>query len=919
MTALATAVLALALPAAAAQESPSYPVVDTGQRHCYDDARAIAFPREGEPLHGQDAQYATRPPSYRDNGDGTISDLVTGLTWTEDPGDKKTLEEALEGASGCEVGGHDDWRLPTIKELYSLILFTGVDPDPSAADASSLAPFIDDSVFTGFRYGDTDRGERIIDAQYASCTRYVATTMDGNETLFGVNFADGRIKGYPVRSRRGEGRYRVMYVRGNTGYGKNSFVDNGDGTVTDEATGLTWMRADSERSMDWREALEYASNVELAGHDDWRLPDAKELQSIVDYSRSPDTTDSAAIDPVFRATEIENEAGEKDYGWYWTSSSHRRGGGANTAVYVTFGRAGGFMKDRRSGEYRLLDVHGAGSQRSDPKAGDASRYPHGRGPQGDVIRIENLVRCVRGGGAESVTSGPELPARETEPEGRRRERPGQGAGPPRQRGERFLRRFDRDRDGDERMQALELDGSPARLARTYRDAGVPETEASLPPNIVLVLVDDLGWTGLSVRMDERVADSRSDFYQTPHIAKLAEEGMRFSRAYAPAPLCTPSRASILTGKSPARLHITTPGAGDQARVDSKLIGPRSLRKLPAAESTIAEVLARAGYASAHFGKWHIGSSGPGEHGFDLHDGATGNAVSGTDAEQNPKDIFGLTERAVEFMKSQVEAGKPFYLQLSHYAVHEPLEARESSKERFRALPPTERHGDVEYAAMTYDVDAGVGALLAEIEALGLADNTYVVVTSDNGAAGGARRPENAPLSGGKGSLYEGGLRVPLIVRGPGIEPGSSCGENVVGFDLFATFCDWAAVEVPGAIDGVSLAPLLADRPDDFARAEEALLFHYPHYGQGPRQEPQSAILLGDHKLVRDLETGTSELFDLALSPAEERDLSGEDPQRAAELDGLLDELLERAGAQMPTENPDYDPRAAAEEPRRGRR
>ena len=154
--------------------------------------------------------------------------------------------------------------------------------------------------------------------------------------------------------------------------------------------------------MDWPAALEYAEGLDLAGHSDWRLPNAKELQSIIDYTRSPDTTGSAAIDPVFDATEIENEGGKKDFAHYWTSSSHPSTRGAETAVYFAFGRSLGFMKDRRTGEYTLMDVHGAGSQRSDPKVGDASNYPHGRGPQGDVIRIENMVRCVRGGDVEKV-------------------------------------------------------------------------------------------------------------------------------------------------------------------------------------------------------------------------------------------------------------------------------------------------------------------------------------------------------------------------------------------------------------------------------------------------------------------------------------------------------------------------------------
>jgi hypothetical protein len=362
----------------------TYPVVDTGQTMAHGD------------VAGQDAHYSINPPSYRDNGDGTVTDLVTGLMWINDPGDKMTYAQAVERAADCRVGGYDDWRLPSIKELYSLIDFDGEDPGPRGGSTGDLKPFIDNSVFA-FRYGDTSKGERLIDSQFATSTIYVSTTMGGARTMFGVNFADGRIKGYPVRSLRGEKTFHVLYVRGNPDYGKNRFRDNGDGTVSDEATGLVWMQADSGKGMDWPTALEYAEDMDFAGHSDWRLPNAKELQSIVDYDRSPDTTGSAAIDPVFNATQITNEGGEKDFAHYWASTSHLSSRGSSTAVYINFGRSLGWMENRRTGKKTLMDVHGAGAQRSDPKTGDASRYPYGRGPQGDVIRIDNMVRLVRGG------------------------------------------------------------------------------------------------------------------------------------------------------------------------------------------------------------------------------------------------------------------------------------------------------------------------------------------------------------------------------------------------------------------------------------------------------------------------------------------------------------------------------------------
>ncbi|WPJ96437.1 DUF1566 domain-containing protein [Coraliomargarita algicola] len=395
--------LFLSLCATSIASAVSYPIVDTAQEHFYDARQVIEPPQQGEPYYGQDAQYAGHTPSYQDNHDGTISDRVTGLMWTKNPGSKKTYAAALAGASKCRVGGYQDWRLPTIKELYSLIQMNGTDPNPRATSSDSLTPFINTDYFN-FQYGNTKMGERIIDSQFASSTLYVSTTMKGAKTDFGVNFADGRIKGYGLLDPRGrEKTFYVLYVRGNPNYGINHFSDNLDGTITDTATGLTWMQTDSGESMDWPSALQYAEEMEHAGYSDWRLPNAKELQSIIDYTRSPDTTNSAAIHPLFKCTEIVNEQGIKDYGHYWSSSTHLSTRGAAQAVYFAFGRSLGYMKDRISGNGAWLDVHGAGSQRSDPKIGDPAKFPQGRGPQGDAIRIYNKVRLVRGGEAHVVS------------------------------------------------------------------------------------------------------------------------------------------------------------------------------------------------------------------------------------------------------------------------------------------------------------------------------------------------------------------------------------------------------------------------------------------------------------------------------------------------------------------------------------
>jgi hypothetical protein len=427
-----------------------YIIVDTGQIRCYDNYTEIPYPKANTGFFGQDAHYSGNQPAYKDNGDGTVTDLNTGLMWTRDPGSKKTYQQATDGASQCRAGGYRDWRLPTIKELYSLILFSGTDPHPGSINSKGQTPFIDAKVFR-FQYGKLAMGERIIDSQYATCTLYSSTTMDGNKTMFGVNFADGRIKGYPIGLIHGrrEKTYYVMYVRGNTGYGKNDFEDNFDGTITDKATGLMWMKIDSGKlnagKMSWQQALEWAENLEYAGYSDWRLPNAKELQSIVDYSRSPGVTKSAAIDPIFEVTSITNESGQVDYPGCWTGTTHRAGNGTgSTAVYISFGRAMGYMRGH------WLDVHGAGAQRSDPKTGDPADYPQGRGPQGDAIRIYNYVRCVRGGIAQPRTTGPEVEMMQKFHGFRMsgQQVPGQNRGKRQSpSGEDFIRRFDRDGDG----------------------------------------------------------------------------------------------------------------------------------------------------------------------------------------------------------------------------------------------------------------------------------------------------------------------------------------------------------------------------------------------------------------------------------------------------------------------------------------
>lgn len=424
------ATLAFAGTVTIARTAPTYPIVGTGQTKCYDDRGEITPPKPGQPFYGQDAQFRINLAGYTLNADGlTVRDNVTGLTWQRSPdtdgngilnrSDKLTLPQAQAlpaKLNAAKFGGFDDWRLPTIKELYSLFDGRGTDPsEPTMdADTSRLTPYLDTKFFK-FAYGDTRTGERVIDSQYASSTRYVGKGARGFDKLFGVNFADGRIKGYDLFMPGGRAGkiFFVICVRGNPAYGKNDLRDNGNGTITDRATGLMWSKADSGKGMNWQDALAWVQQKNadrFLGHDDWRLPSVKELQSIVDYTRSPDTSQSPAIDPLFTCTAFTNEARQVDWPFYWSATTHAglRGGGA--AMYVAFGRASGWMPPGGMGgppgagpradvraELRLVDVHGAGAQRSDPKAGNPTDYPRGRGPQGDVIRINNFVRLVRGG------------------------------------------------------------------------------------------------------------------------------------------------------------------------------------------------------------------------------------------------------------------------------------------------------------------------------------------------------------------------------------------------------------------------------------------------------------------------------------------------------------------------------------------
>lgn len=367
-------------------QSITYPIVDTGVHEFYSNTSLISLPVPGDDFFGQDAHYQGNEPSYTDNEDGTVTDNITGLMWQKDMGSRISYNDAKIKADTLSLAGYTDWRMPTIKELYSLIIFTG-----QVNGQNVITPFIDTNYFI-----QPEGSPRPIDAQTWSSTKYVSLTMVADSTVFGVNFLDGRIKGYPQyqpgsNNTSPNANLFVRMVRGNPNYGINDFIDNGDGTITDNATGLMWQKADDGVARDWQASLAYAENLSYAGYSDWRLPNTKELQSIVDYTRSPDTTQSPAIDELFSTTSINDPNGNPgQYPYFWTGTSHLDGVNPySAAVYIAFGEAQGKMNGV------LFDVHGAGAQRSDPKTGNPDDYPQFQGPQGDVRYVFNYTRCVR--------------------------------------------------------------------------------------------------------------------------------------------------------------------------------------------------------------------------------------------------------------------------------------------------------------------------------------------------------------------------------------------------------------------------------------------------------------------------------------------------------------------------------------------
>ncbi len=431
-----------------------------------------------------------------------------------------------------------------------------------------------------------------------------------------------------------------------------------------------------------------------------------------------------------------------------------------------------------------------------------------------------------------------------------------------------------------------------------------------PLNFILILVDDWGGTDASCY--------GSKFYQTPNIDKLANSGMRFTQAYSACTVCSPSRAAILTGKYPARLHITDWIAGHK-RPFAKMSVPDWRMYLPLEERTIAEALKPAGYATAHIGKWHLtppGSDGgylPDKQGFDVN-------IGGTHRGQPPSYFspYGI-ETLVDVPKGeyltdreQMEASKfirdnkdrPFFIYLPHYTVHTPLQAKKDKIEKYRALADAKapQHNAI-YAAMIESLDENIGELMATLEQTGVADRTVVILTGDNGGLISSTNT-NLGMRAGKGSAYEGGVRVPMIVRWPGVAAaGSFNATPVIGCDLYPTILEMAGQKLlPGQIvDGQSMAGLLKGgrmKRDD-------LYWHYPHYHPGGAT-PYSAIRHGDWKLIEFHEDHRAELYNMRFDPEEKLNVSTKEPRVTRDLLARLASWRYKVGAQMPTVNPNYD-------------
>ena len=426
-------------------------------------------------------------------------------------------------------------------------------------------------------------------------------------------------------------------------------------------------------------------------------------------------------------------------------------------------------------------------------------------------------------------------------------------------------------------------------------AGHPVAAAS--PNFIVIMSDDQSWVGTSTAMIPGRPDTRSDYYQTPSIDRLVQQGMLFTNGYSPAPFCCPTRRSLQIGQTPAR-HIYLKDQENWTVIYRQQLNiPRLLKK------------ADPRYQTAHFGKWdhRFDDVSPQDMGYDASDGVTGNGTGsgkgtgGPATKADPKLIFGITDRACAFMEKQVQQGNPFYLQVSHYAVHLDIFYRDQTLAQVEQRQVGEKHNMPQFAAMTEDLDTGIGILMKKVKSLGLLGNTYIFFLSDNGGRNtlpkSPRRkvPRNAPLRDGKGSVYEGGVRVPFVVLGPDIKAGSVSHVPVTGLDIMPTLAALAGYRqpMPSNVDGGSIVNVLhQEGKGTVKRQNPFFIFH-----QAVSRDAETSLRLGNYKLVKTWRKKRLELFDLARDLGERNDLSREMPEKTTELHRLMTGFLEEVGAE----------------------
>lgn len=451
------------------------------------------------------------------------------------------------------------------------------------------------------------------------------------------------------------------------------------------------------------------------------------------------------------------------------------------------------------------------------------------------------------------------------------------------------------------------------------------------PNIIIIQVDDLGWADLSVQ--------GSTYYETPNIDRLASGGIRFTNGYASAAVCSPSRAALMTGRYPARLGITDwiraefqggiipddfqISAEFVGEPDKPLLTPPNPLWLEHEEVTIAELLAETGYKTAHIGKWHLGSTNwyPETQGFDINIGGAdlgeppsyfdpyrSDRVGNIPTLEPRKEGEYLTDReaweAIHFLEEKRDG--PFFLHLAHYAVHTPIQAKETLIEYYNEKPPTFQDNPV-YAAMVHSVDESVGLVIQKLKELGLYRNTLIIFTSDNGGLDRPDATRNNPFRSGKGYPYEGGIRVPFIISWPdAIEAASVSHEPVQSIDILPTVMDAAGITIPDTLelDGISLWDHILSGGDKTPGREE-LIWHFPHYRQGKTIPPYSIIRSGEWKLIKWWEGPEFELYNLASDIGETENLFNEEPEKAKDLHERLMIILTETGAKIPEQNPDY--------------